>query len=131
MKKHFVTFYSPGSFVSETSRMEIESWDVKKAVEMSKTIKERYGATPYGFKFSTNSREGDELDSKETASSNFYYLGGKIITLDEIVAQNDPSNSILISNMKCNNWDRVVENTNSWKTTQPLRDGDVILESKN
>ena len=48
MEKHFVTFYSPGTFAAETSRKPIESWDVDKAVAMSKEIKERHGALPYG-----------------------------------------------------------------------------------
>ena len=47
MNKHFVTFYSPGSFVAETTTREIESWDIRKAQEMADKISERYDATPY------------------------------------------------------------------------------------
>lgn len=49
MKKHFVIFYSPGTFFNEESTLPIDSWDIDKAIEMSKSIKERYNATPFGF----------------------------------------------------------------------------------
>ena len=47
IEQHFVTFYSPGTFVSETSTEPIDSWDVEKAVAMSRGIVERHGAKPY------------------------------------------------------------------------------------
>jgi hypothetical protein len=31
MKRHFVIFYSPGTFVAETTEQKISSWDVKAA----------------------------------------------------------------------------------------------------
>lgn len=46
-----VTFYSPGTFVSETSDVPIDSWDIEKAKELARGIKERHNATPYGFRF--------------------------------------------------------------------------------
>lgn len=122
MTKHFVIFYSPGSFVSETTEKEIDSWDVEEAKKMARNIKERYGATPYGFKFITRSRGKKDLDS------GMYYLGGRIRHLDFIILEDKPDEQILISNMKINGWDRVIENTNSWKITQPLREDDVVLE---
>ena len=128
MKKHFVMFYSPGTFVSEMTEKEIDSWDVEKAKELAHSIKERHNATPFGFRFITRSRNDDELDSKITEKSNMYYLGGKIRHLDFIILENNPDERILISNMKMNGWDRVVENTNSWKVTQPLEKDDVVLE---
>ena len=128
MKKHFVTFYSPGTMFAETTTKEIESWDVDLAVQMSKDILERYGATPYGFQFITRGREPDELDSKVIAKSGMYYLGGKVETLEEIEARNDPNERILRSNMRSNRWDRVWTSTKGWKTTQPLNDEDTVLE---
>ena len=128
MKKHFVTFYSPGTFVSEYTSKEIDSWDVNKAMEMARNIKERHSAIPYGFRFSTRERGAEDLDSRETEVSNMYYLGGRIRHLDFIILENKPDEQILISNMKMNGWDRVIENTNSWKITQPLEEGDVVLE---
>jgi len=127
VKKHFVIFYSPGTFVSETDRQEIDSWDVDKAVEMSKKIKQRYNATPYGFRFITRGRKDSELDSKVIKESNMYFLGGKILTLQDVIDRNDPEDRILISNMRGNKWDRVIVNDNSWRITQPLEEGDVVL----
>lgn len=128
MQKHFVTFFSPGTFIDEITTLEIDSWDVKKAIKLSESIKERHGATPYGFHFSTRGRKDDELDSKNIAVSPTYYLGGSIETLEKIKERNSPDDRILISNMECNGWNRVITNTNSWKITKPLYDTDVILD---
>ena len=127
MKKHFVTFLSPGTFVPEQTTKEIESWDIAEAVRMSKSVEERYEATPYGFYFTTRERGPDDFDSKETQRSGTYFLGGKIFTLDQIKQRNDPANTILIMNMQGNKIERVVENYNSWKSTHALKDGDVVL----
>ena len=128
MQKHFITFLSPGTFVAETREKEIDSWDVDKAVTMSKKIVERYNARPYGFYFTTRARSDNDLDSKEVKRSGTYYLGGKILTLAQIKARKNPKDSILISNMQSNKWDRVVENGNSWITVQPLESGDTVLD---
>ena len=127
MKKHFVIFYSPGTFVSEESSKPIQSWDTKEAIKLAKDIKERHGAAPFGFQFTTRERKEDELDSKEIKRSNMYFLGGKIFTLEDIKQRNDPKDNILISNMECNGWDRVIENNNSWKITQPFEKDSVLL----
>ena len=127
MKQHFVTFYSPGTFFSEQTEKPIDSWDVDAAVQMAKGVKERYGATPYGFRFSTRSRGPDDLDSKVTKQSAMYYIGGKVETLEEIAARNDPKESILLSNMRCNKWKRVWTSTTGWKVTQPLERGDTVI----
>lgn len=128
MKKHFVVFYSPGTMVSETSQKPIDSWDVEQAMAMADDIIERHGATPYGFRFTTRSRGPEDLDSKETDKSPMYYLGGTVETLEEVKAKNDPEDRILISNMECNGWDRIITNTNSWRMTQPLHEDDVVLD---
>lgn len=128
MQKHFVTFYSPGTFVAETTTRPIDSWDVDAAMRMAREIKERHGAVPYGFQFTTRSRDDNDLDSTVSARSNLYYLGGKIVTIDEIRARALPEERTLLRNMEGNNWPRIIVNTNSWKWTQPLNDTDVILE---
>ena len=56
-----------------------------------------------------------------------YFLGGKILTLQDVIDRNDPEDRILISNMRGNKWDRVIVNDNSWRITQPLEEGDVVL----
>lgn len=130
MKKHYVKFYSPGTMVAESTTKEISSWDTDKAVEMSKEIKERHAALPYGFQFITRERGEKDFDSKETKRSNMYYLGGTIYTVKDLENKHDPKYSTLISNMRCNNWDRVVENNNSWRWTQPLEKDDIVLDIK-
>lgn len=128
MKKHFVTFYSPGTLVSETTTKPIDSWDTDRAMEMAHEIKERHGATPYGFQFSTRERDDGDLDSHETARSQTYYLGGRIETLAEVEARNDPEEKILRSNMRGNGCDRIVVNENSWRMTRPFHADDVVLD---
>lgn len=128
MEKHFVTFYSPGSFVSEETIRPVDSWDVDAAVEMAHTIVERHGARPYGFRFSTRSRSDDELDSKVVRSSGLYWLGGRVETLAEVEARNDPKEEILRANMRCNGYEKIVTNDNSRRFTYPLREGDTVLD---
>ena len=128
LKKTFVTFYSPGTMVSESTTKEIEGWDVEEAVRMARDVKERHGAAPYGFRFSTQERRDDEWEARETERSGMYYLGGKVETLAEVEARNDPKEEILRSNMKCNGWNRIIVNTNSWRITLPLEENDVVLE---
>lgn len=130
MKKHFVTFYSPGTFVAETTCKPIDSWDVEQAMKMAHGIEERYGATPYGFQFSTRSRGKDDLDSVQSDQSPFYHLGGRIETLADVEARNDPKEAILLSNMKFNHIDKIVVNDNSWRSTKPFGETDVMLDWK-
>jgi hypothetical protein len=114
--RHYVTFYSPGTFVSETTIIQIDSWDVNKAIELSKTIKERHGAIPYGFSFKTVKSDG--FEKIPVNKSGMYYLGGKILSYDDI--EDIPENKILRSNMRNNNYKYVIENTNSWKVVLPF-----------
>lgn len=128
ISQHYVTFYSPGTIVAETTSEPVDAWDVEAAVARARTVHERHGATPYGFRFSTRARTDDELDAKQVAQSNFYYLGGRVETLEEIEARADPKESILRGNMRGNGYDRVIVNDNSWRWTQPLQEGDVVLD---
>jgi hypothetical protein len=100
MKKHFVEFYSPRTFFAETSTRAIESWNVDKAVAMAADIKERYDATPYAFRFITRERKDDELDSRVVERSGYYFLGGSVMTLEELEFRNDPEEEILRRNMR-------------------------------
>lgn len=130
MQQHFVTFYSPGTFIAETTQQQIASWDVNQAMKMAHAITERYGATPYGFRFTTRERADDELDSKVVAQSPTYFLGGLVETLEQVKARNTGKDNILISNMEGNGYRKVVTNNNSWRWTQQLHDSDVVLNWK-
>ena len=125
MEKHFVRFISAGSFTSEETIKEIDCWDVQKAIAISKKIVERHGAKPYGFQFITRSRKDDELDSRVIKRSGIYYIDGIVETLDEIKAKKSPSNQILISNMECNRWDKVVITKTGW--TLPFNEDDHVI----
>lgn len=128
MKRHYVTFYSPGTFVAEDTVRQLESWDVKVAKELAEDITERYGATPYGFRFHTMERQPGEWEPKRTARSPMYYLPHcKIETLAEIEARDLPEERILRQNMRGNGWGRVVVTTKGWRWTQPLEETDVVL----
>jgi hypothetical protein len=128
VKRHFVTFYSPGTFVAETSTKPIELWSVEIAKEMARGIKERHGAVPYGFRFSTRGRGDADLDSEEIAGSPFYYLGGKVETLKQVKARATEKDRVLISNMEGNGYKKIITNDNSWRWTQPLKPTDVVLD---
>lgn len=128
VKKHFVQYMSPGTFFSETSEVEVPKWDIDLAIKKARGIKERYGATPYGFRFLTYGRGARDLDSKVIKSSNIYYLGGKIETYVEVCKRNDPKEDILRSNMKSNGYDKIVINDNSWRFTAGLNPGDKVLD---
>ena len=126
MKKHFVTFYSPGTMFAEETSKEIDSWDVNKAIELSKSIVVRYNATPYGFIFSTS--ESTDWEPRQIAKSPMYYLGGTIKTLEDVESENNPEDHILIQNMRFNGYNRIIENNNSWKSVHPLNDDDIVLQ---
>lgn len=98
------------------------------AVEMARSIVERHNAKPYGFVFTTRERKDSDLDSKVTERSGTYFLGGDVLTIEDIKARNDPKDAILLSNMRGNCYDRVIENCNSWKFTGPLGENDIVLD---
>jgi len=128
MQKHFVHFLSPGTFVSEETVKPIDSWNVDNAVKMAAEICERHGARPYGFQFSTRARNENDLDSKQVDRSPTYWLGGTVLTADEILAGTDPKEETLRFNVRVNGIKRIIVNDNSWRFTSELKDDDVVLD---
>ena len=108
-----VTFYSPGTFVPEETTVETHLTDPNQIKLLALNIVERHAAKPYAF--------CTEAEPRKT-----YFLGGTIKTLDDF--PDTPENNILRWNMIHNHIERVLENTNSWKTTVPLNADDVVLE---
>lgn len=131
MKKHYIHFMSPGTFVSEETVIEVEKHDVNEAMDKARKIKERYNAKPYCFYFSTRERNADDFEPRTVFISGNYYLGGKVETIEEIEKRALPSEAILLDNMKNNGWEKVITNSNSWKITVPFNDDDIALEFKN
>lgn len=127
-EQNFVDFFSPGTLFAEVDTRKIDSWDVEKAIEMSKSIIQRYGARPYAFQFFTKARSDDDLDSREVKRSGTYFINGTVKSLEELEAENDPNNRILISNMRCNKWDKIVQTRSLYNWTQPFKDGDQVIK---
>jgi hypothetical protein len=128
MQKHFVTFYSPGTFVPEERTMPIDSWNEQDAVKMARGIVERHSAKPFGFRFTTRARGDNDLDSKVVDQSGMYYLGGKVRTAEEVLAGTDPKEDTLRFNVRVNGIKRVIVNDNSWRFTGAMNDDDVLLD---
>lgn len=128
VERHFVTFYSPGTFCAETTTQEIHAWDTVEALSRAKSVEERYGARPYAFRFSTRAREDHELDSKVVAESGYYFFGCNVLTVADVKAKYDRDYSALVSNMECNGWDRVASPREGWRWHQPVTADDVVLE---
>jgi len=127
MKKHYVRFHSPGTFVAEETIKEIAAWDTNRAIKMLNKIKERHGATPYAFQFFTKERKPREFEPKITEESGMYYVNCEVQTLKELKKLNNPDEKILRQNMETNGWDKIVKTTKGWAWTQPLRENDVVL----
>jgi len=137
MRKHKVTFLSPGTFVNEQTTRAIDEWDTSKAAKMAASIEERYGSKPYGFYFTTDIVSNDvddgeggklKVQPKEVARSSMYFLGGELLTYEDIVARNSKDEEILRRNMLGNDYPVVIVNTNSWKVTLPFEKKDVLLD---
>lgn len=137
VRKHYVTFYSPGTFFTESTMKPIPDWDTKVAVEMSKKVLERHNAKPYAFRFSTmleaepvDDGEGGMLkvEPKEVEDTGLFFLGGTLRNIDEIRKKADKEESILLSNMEGNDYPIIIENRNSWRFTGPFSEKDCIVD---
>jgi hypothetical protein len=136
MRKHYVTFMSPGTLFAEMTTVAIDSWDVAAASRMAAGIVERHGAKPYGFVFSTRVEhapvpddEGGmlQVEGREVEKSGVHFLGGVIETFDDIDQRNDDKERVLRSNMRLNGYPLVVVNRNSYMSTHPFEEDDCIV----
>lgn len=142
MRKHYVEFISPGTFMAETTTKEIASWDIREAAHMCKDIKERYNATPYAFRFKTFLVADDIPDGEggwiktvpnEVASSGSYFIDmtgkAKVRSYDEVVADNNDKERILRDNMCCNRMWFVVDTYNSFRSTNEFGENDLLVDA--
>jgi len=130
---NYVTFLSPGTFLDETDTRPIEKWDVAGAVAAAKGIKQRYGAKPYGFRFSTclvsdpmpDGRGGTlNVESKELAQSGIHYLGGNLLFADGV----NHDRAVLRDNMNANvEMCITCETTNSYRHAGIFGPRDLVV----
>jgi hypothetical protein len=134
--RHFVTFYSPGTFMSESTTKDIPELHPPLAARMAREIEERYEAKPYGFRFETRITHDPipdgaggtlNVESKTTAKTGTYFLTGTVRAYSEISEAKDTN--ILRSNMRGNDWPLMIENTNSYRTIMPYEAGDCIVDA--
>lgn len=128
----FARFYSPGTLFAETSERRLETGTLEEAVQAAKSVKERHGATPYGFDLITKivappvpDGEGGTLSvqPKEVDRKGRFYLGGKLLMYEDA-----EDGSIMASNMRCNRYPICIENTNSYRFTYYFEEGDAIVD---
>jgi hypothetical protein len=136
-RKHFVEFYSPGTFFPEQSTKPISSWDTAEAVKLARSVTERHNAKPHSFRFVTclvagpvPDGEGGTLsvEPKEVAKSGLHFLGGRLLRYEEV--PDDKEHNILRSNMRCNRMPVVIENTNSWRYTGAFDEDACIVDQE-
>jgi len=129
--KHYIIFESPGTLFSETSKKSIDSWDVKKGVEMARSITERHGSTPYCFLFKTCKEaepiEGMDIIPQCVEQSGRYYLNGKVLTIDDI--PDTAENKILRTNMRGNRMPFVVRTEGKYVSTHEYTDDDFVVDA--
>jgi len=138
IRKHYVIFMSPGTFVTEVSERQIEDWNPAQAAAMAAGIVERYGAIPYGFHFETRlsappvtDGEGGFLEVTErTVATSGTYFWGRLETYDDVAARSLPDERILVDNMRDNDWWIVVVDHRRWKSTQPFTEESFLIDGK-
>lgn len=123
MLKHYAEFYSPGSFFNETDIVPMDCRSVDEAINK---------APKTAFAFTFFDREeleqvGEVLRGHSKNRSQRYYLGGDLLTVEQVKAQ-VPNSDILVNNMECNGWKQVIRTP--FGNFQPLHEGDVVLQVK-
>lgn len=95
--KHYVEYYYPGFFVSESSEEEIEGGL-------------KFPKNAYGFRFFDRKISSDnetEMKSDKLNISPLHFIGGERMTLAE-VKEKMPEKNILINNMETNDYPEIV-----------------------
>jgi hypothetical protein len=123
---HKVEYEFPGSFFPESSSRDIRVRDPRLAVELAPE-----GA--YAFAFYDVADDLPDLGPEYAVSrkpqnrSARYFIDGRLVTIDDVLAL-PGDHDILISNMRANEFERVVRcRTGNW---QPFGDDDELIASR-
>lgn len=129
-----VEFLSPGTFFSESSCQEFAKLDYKAICDAAKTIKERYGAMPYGFKWTKYEVPIDipKIEGYKVMidpnvldkSPGTIFITGEVIFSNNL---NGPDDKILKSNLESNNGGVGIINTNSYKFHAGFNEDDIVI----
>lgn len=116
MLKTYVEFFFPGSFMSETSTTEVSDRSTPTHVPPN--------AFAYRFhEIEEVTLDGEKLKGNAKNYSGMHYFG-QAFTLSQVKEQ-FPTQKILISNMECNGWKKIVRTKIG--NFQPLNDNDVVF----
>lgn len=128
-----VTYYSPGTLFSEQDNYDFDDFDLKKFINKAKNIKQRYGASPYGFSYqklktplNPPKLEGFKVnvEPKTLEKSGMFYITGDIIFSKDLVGNDE---RILRGNLE-NNYDGIgIVNRNSYKFHAGFNEKDCII----
>lgn len=136
-KRSFVEFRSPGIITAKIAELAIDAWDIGEALKMSESIKESHGADPFGFMFIERVIAGEiddgfggklKVQPREIRTSGMHYIRGVIRTVEDVRRDALSSERIILSNMECNGWAKIITiNNNGLKWSQPFFDGDQVV----
>jgi len=122
-RKTYVRFSYPGTLVDDYSTSEVSSREISQ-------LKVPSGA--FGFRFfdvliTASRADGEEIElrSDPFAWSPMFYYGGRIYTEAEVAAEL-PNSEILLSNMRGNDWNRVIQTRCG--NFKPFTDEDILVE---
>lgn len=116
--KTYVEFFMPGIMFPNTTIREVKDRNANALLVPPGVYKFVY------FDMREITYLGDVYTSdKRLNVSGNYYIGGTVHTLDDI--PNTEQYRILLDNMRCNHWDRMIEcSTGNW---QPFNAGDIVI----
>lgn len=116
--KHYIKLFYPGAFFSDTAIQEIES---REKFEIPKNV--------YAYQFFDKEEfevNGEAFTSKEKNFSPTYYFGVEL-ELSAVINKYGKQ-SIVVQNMECNGWDKVIET--EFGQCFPLNEKDIVLPKR-
>lgn len=127
-----VTYYSPGSFFSETNEREFENFSLKEFTEKASTITQRYGAKPYGFKVQrleeiVDMPDGFKCEPKIIEKAKcYYFINAEVVFSKDLDKKTE---GIFISNLENNCQGVGIISRNSYRFNYFFNKEDFIVNS--